>query len=536
MGCEELSQALAKLGLRDLESVHWNLSSAQLYEAAIRRREGHLAYGGALVTRTGSFTGRAPNDKFIVDEPGSRDKIWWGKVNRPFAEDRFDALYRKACHFLQGETVFVQDCLVNADPAYETSVRVITQDAWHSLFARNLFIRPEDLNRAVEPGESRITVLHVPHLHADPIRDGTNSEAFILLHFSRSLVLIGGTQYAGEIKKSVFSMMNYLLPQQGILSMHAAANVGKNGDSTVFFGLSGTGKTTLSADPERQLVGDDETGWGENGLFNLEGGCYAKVINLSPEKEPLIFETTRHFGTILENVGLDFRHRQVDLYDASLTENTRAAYPITHIPNAIYPGLSNHPRTLVMLTCDAFGVLPPIAHLNCAQAMYHFLSGYTAKVAGTEAGITEPQTTFSTCFGAPFMSLHPAVYAKLLGERIKSCEVNCWLLNTGWTGGPYGIGSRMDIQVTRRLLSAALNGELDHVAYHEDPVFGFQVPESCPGVPDRLLNTIDTWDDPAAYRDKAMELARAFHDNFQAFREMAPPEVVEAGPRLAPSV
>jgi len=530
MSIEALEDALLELGLSNLGNIHWNPATAQLYEAAIRRREGFLAHLGPLVTRTGCFTGRAPNDKFIVDEPSSREQIWWSKVNRPFPEARFDKLYKRACYFLEGKDVFVQDLLVGADPAHELPIRVITQDAWHSLFARNMFIRPENLDRKLEVDEPQFTVLHVPHLHAMPSVDGTNSEAFIIVHFGKRRILIGGTQYAGEIKKSIFSVMNYLLPQQGVLSMHASANVGEEGDAAVFFGLSGTGKTTLSADPQRKLIGDDEHGWGEEGIFNLEGGCYAKVINLSEEKEPLIYDTTRRFGTILENVGMEFRHRRIDLDDKELTENSRAAYPITHIPNAIYPGIAEHPKHIIMLTCDAFGVLPPISRLSPEQAMYHFLSGYTAKVAGTEAGITEPQATFSTCFGAPFMSLHPSVYGHLLGEKMKQHKVNCWLINTGWSGGPYGVGMRMDIKLTRALLNAALSGALDEVPVKADPIFGLPVPESCPGVPTEVLQPINTWTDPAAYETKARELAQAFHDNFAEFADMVAPEVRGAGP------
>ncbi|HEC18191.1 MAG TPA: phosphoenolpyruvate carboxykinase (ATP) [Gammaproteobacteria bacterium] len=530
MTIEALENVLTEMGLSNLGDIRWNSSTAHLYEDALRRREAFLAHLGPLVTRTGCFTGRSPNDKFVVDEPVSRKQVWWSKVNRPFPEERFDALFERICHFLEGRNIFVQDLLVGADKEYELPIRVITQDAWHALFARNMFIRPENFGRTLGAEEPRFTVLHVPHLNAVPSVDGTNSEAFIIVHFGKRQILIGGTQYAGEIKKSIFSVMNYLLPQQGVLSMHASANVGEDGNAAVFFGLSGTGKTTLSADPRRKLVGDDEHGWGENGIFNLEGGCYAKVINLSKEKEPLIYETTRRFGTILENVGMDFRRRRLDLDDAKLTENTRAAYPITHIPNAIYPGIAGHPKDIVMLTCDAFGVLPPISRLSPEQAMYHFLSGYTAKVAGTERGVDEPQATFSTCFGAPFMALHPSVYGNLLGEKIKRHNVRCWLINTGWSGGPYGVGNRMDISLTRAMLEAALSGKLDEVPVVQDPIFGLPVPEECPGVPTRVLQPVNTWSDPAAYRAKAEELAAAFHQNFAEYADMVSPEVRDAGP------
>jgi len=533
LSTNNLDEVLAGLGLKNLGNIHDNLPTAQLYEAAIRRREGFLAHMGPLVTRTGSYTGRSPNDKFIVDEPSSRDQVWWSKVNRPISEASFDKLYSRVCHFLEGRDIFIQDLLVGADPDHELQVKVVTHDAWHSLFARTMFIRPEDMGRKLDPAAAQFTVLHVPHLLAVPSEDGTNSEAFIIVHFGQRRILIGGTPYAGEIKKSIFSVMNFMLPQEEILSMHASANVGEEGDVAILFGLSGTGKTTLSADPKRKLLGDDEHGWGDNGVFNLEGGCYAKVINLSQEKEPLIFETTRRFGTILENVGMDFHHRRVNLDDNDLTENTRAAYPITHIPNAIYPGIAGHPKNIIMLTCDAFGVLPPIAKLTTEQAMYHFLSGYTAKVAGTEAGITEPQATFSTCFGAPFMSLEPGVYGKLLGKKLEEHDVNCWLINTGWSGGPYGVGERMDINLTRALLNAALSGELAKAPLQEDPIFGLLIPEFCEGVDSNVLHPANTWQDKAAYEIKARELAKAFRDNFKDFEMMVSAEVVAAGPKPA---
>jgi len=530
MSIDALRDKLAELGLINIDNVRWNITTAQLYEDAIRRREAILVHGGPLVTRTGSFTGRAPRDKFIVEEPGSKDKIWWGKVNQPITEEAFDKLYKKVCVYLQGRELFVQDLLVGAEPHYQMPIRVITHKAWHSLFARNMFIRPENIGRKIGIEEPEFTVLHAPHFHAQPTIDGTRSEAFVIINFKKKIVLIGGTQYAGEIKKSIFSVMNYLLPQKGVLTMHASANLGEDGDSAIFFGLSGTGKTTLSADPERKLIGDDEHGWGDEGIFNLEGGCYAKVIKLSEEKEPLIFDTTRRFGTILENVGVSFPDRQLDLDDDSLTENTRAAYPVTHIPNALYPGIAGHPKNIIMLTADAFGVLPPVSKLTPDQAMYHFISGYTAKVAGTEAGVTEPQATFSTCFGAPFMTLQPGVYDVLLGEKIRKHDVNCWLINTGWTGGPYGVGKRMDIDHTRAMLNAALSGALDEVPMQEDPIFRVLVPASCPNVPSEVLRPENTWDDKAAYEEKAMELAAAFTKNFEKFADMVTDDIRKAGP------
>lgn len=530
MSIEALENLLAESGLKNIDNLRWNLTTAELYEEAVRRREAFLAHLGPLVTRTGSFTGRAPNDKFVVDEPGSKENIWWGKVNQPISEAAFDKLYKKVCTFLEGKELFVQDLLVGADEHYEMPVRVISQMAWHALFSRNIFIRPTNFDRHKKVDWPEFTVLHVPHFHAQPSIDGTHSEAFIIVHFSRKLILIGGTQYAGEIKKSIFSIMNYMLPLQGVLTMHSSANVGQDDDVAVFFGLSGTGKTTLSADPDRKLIGDDEHGWGEKGVFNLEGGCYAKVIHLSAKKEPLIYETTRRFGTVIENVGIDFRHRKLLLDDDSLTENTRAAYPITHIPGAIYPGLADHPKNIVMLTADAFGVMPPISKLTPDQAIYHFLSGYTAKVAGTEAGIKEPEEVFSTCFGAPFMTLHPGVYGSLLGEKIRKYHVNCWLINTGWSGGPYGVGERMDIDYSRAMLNAALSGELDKLSMHEDPIFKVAVPDHCPGVPDEVLRPENTWPDKAAYQKKARELAKAFQQNFKQFEDKVSEGVKNAGP------
>ena len=525
-----LEKCLADIGLKNIESIHWNLSSPQLYEAAVRRREARLAHLGALVTRTGTFTGRAPNDKFIVDDELTHEDVEWGKINQPFTAQQFDSLFQRACDFLEGDEIFVTDGLAGADPDYELPVRIITQHAWHALFSRNMFIRPENLGRSLAADEPSFTLLHVPELRALPSIDGTNSEAFVILNFSRRLILVGGTRYAGEIKKAVFSVMNHLLPKQGVMSMHASANMAENGDVAIFFGLSGTGKTTLSADPARKLIGDDEHGWGDHGVFNLEGGCYAKVINLSEEHEPLIYATTRQFGTILENVGMDTRHRRLDLDDDRLTENTRASYPVTHIPNAIYPGIGGHPKDIVMLTCDAFGVLPPISRLTSQQAMYHFLSGYTAKVAGTEEGIFEPTATFSACFGAPFMPLHQSFYGKLLGEKIRQHDVRCWLINTGWSGGPYGVGERMDIHLTRAMLNAALHGELDDVAMEVDPIFQVAIPKHCPGIPDEVLQPASAWPDAETYQVKARELAQLFQDNFRQFADETDPDIRNAGP------
>jgi phosphoenolpyruvate carboxykinase (ATP) len=519
---------LEQYGIHNIGSAYWNLPTPALYEQAIRRREGLVAHQGPLVVRTGHHTGRAPKDRFVIREPSSEANIWWGKVNQPFEQDKFLSMYRHLLAYLQGGDLFIQDCYAGADPTYRRRVRVITETAWHSLFAHNMFIRPaiEDL----EDFKPDFTILQAPHFHADPNNDGTRSEAFIFLDFGRKLVLIGGTAYAGEIKKSVFTIMNYVLPAQGVLPMHSSANVGNDGKTAVFFGLSGTGKTTLSADPERTLIGDDEHGWSDDGVFNFEGGCYAKVIRLSMEGEPEIYATTRRFGTVLENVTIDPVSHRLDLNDESLTENTRAAYPISHIPNASETGRAGHPRDIIMLTCDAFGVLPPISRLSPAQAMYHFLSGYTAKVAGTEQGITEPEATFSTCFGAPFMPRHPAVYAKLLGEKIGRHGVRVWLVNTGWSGGPYGVGSRMKLSYTRAMLHAALEGKLDSISYRKDEVFGVEVPSACPGVPSEVLSPRTTWKDGQAYERKARDLAGRFRDNFKEFEGDVSADVRGAAP------
>ncbi|GAB4559914.1 MAG: phosphoenolpyruvate carboxykinase (ATP) [Anaerolineae bacterium] len=515
-------------GIRNVNQVYWNLATPALYEEAIRRREGVIAHLGPLVVRTGHHTGRSPNDKFIVKESSSEDHIWWGKVNRPFDEARFDALYHRLLAYLQGKDLFVQDCFVGAHPKYRLPIRVITETAWHSLFARNMFLiaKPEEL----ENFAPAFTVINVSRFHAVPELDGTNSEVFILVNFGKRLILIGGTSYAGEIKKSIFTIMNYLLPSQNVLSMHCSANVGPDGDVALFFGLSGTGKTTLSADPERALIGDDEHGWNDDGVFNFEGGCYAKVIRLSPTAEPEIYQTTRRFGTILENVAIDIRTRRLDLDDDSLTENTRAAYPVNYLPKVIEEGVAGHPNNIIFLTADAFGVMPPIARLTTEQAMYHFLSGYTAKVAGTEKGITDPVATFSTCFGAPFMALHPRVYANLLGEKINRHNVKVWLVNTGWTGGPFGVGHRMEIAYTRAMVRAALSGALDDVPTVQDPIFGLHVPVTCPGVPESVLRVRETWASPEAYDQQAVKLAAMFHKNFTQFAGEVGREIVEAGP------
>jgi phosphoenolpyruvate carboxykinase (ATP) len=525
-------EGLKHLGLDNLGHVYWDLPTPALYEESIRRYEASLSHLGPLVMRTGQYTGRLPKDKFLVREPSSENKIWWGKINRPLAAEKFDALKYRLCAYLQGKDIFIENCYAGADENYRVPIRIISERASAALFARTMFIRELNLEKLAQH-VPEFTVIHAPNFHADPEIDGTHSEAFVLLHFGKKLILIGGTAYMGEIKKSIFTVMNYLLPQKGVMAMHCSANYGQDeNDAAIFFGLSGTGKTTLSADPERTLIGDDEHGWSDDGVFNFEGGCYAKVIKLSHEGEPEIYETTRRFGTILENVMMDMQTRHVNLDDASLTENTRAAYPITHIPNMTRTGKAGHPKHIIMLTCDAFGVLPPVARLTPAQAMYHFLAGYTAKVAGTEAGIKEPQATFSPCFGAPFMALPPTVYAKLLGDKIAKHDVDVWLVNTGWSGGAYGQGQRIKLGFTRAMVKAVLSGALKDVPTKSDSIFGIAVPQSCPGVPDEILNPRNTWKDKAAYDLKARELAAMFEKNFAENASEASEEIKSAGPKL----
>ena len=509
--------------LRRVKNVYRNLPTAALYEHTLRRGEAKMAHRGPMVVNTGTRTGRSPKDKFIAREPSCEDKVWWDN-NSPIEEERFDALLNRVEGYLQGRDVYVQDCYVGADPDYQIPLQVITETAWQNQFVRNLFLR-----RTTK--EEAFTIISLPNFHAIPEIDGTHSEAFVLLNFHKRVVLIAGTHYAGEIKKSAFTIMNYLMPQRGVFPMHCSANIGKDGSSAILFGLSGTGKTTLSADPDRNLIGDDEHGWSDNGVFNFEGGCYAKVIRLDPVSEPEINRATQRFGTVLENVVLDDSTRQLDLDDDSITENTRAAYPLTYIKDTVKSGMGGHPKTIIMLTADAFGVLPPISRLTADQAMYHFISGYTAKVAGTEAGMgKEPQATFSTCFGAPFMVLHPTVYANMLKSRMDEHNTECWLVNTGWTGGPYGIGRRMKIQHTRAMVKAALNGALTDVPTERHEVFNLEVPTVCPDVPEDVLNPRNTWGDKAAYDKQASELANLFKKNFQKFTNENTEELVAAGP------
>jgi len=513
--------------LKASPKVYYNLSPAALVEHAIARKEGILSHNGALSVVTGKYTGRSPKDKFIVAYPEIQDKIAWGSVNQPISPERFEALYQRALEYASKKELFVFRGFAGADPDYRMPIQVIDEFAWQNLFAHQLFIRPTKEELANH--KAAFTVLSLPSLTADPERDGTNSEAFILVSFKERVILIGGTHYAGETKKSIFSVMNYYLPEQNVCPMHCSANVGANGDVALFFGLSGTGKTTLSADPKRRLIGDDEHGWSANGIFNFEGGCYAKCINLSEEKEPQIFNAIK-FGSVLENVVLYDDTRMPNYDDASRTENTRAAYPIDYIPNAQIPGVGGHPNVVVFLTADAFGVLPPVAKLTPEQAMYHFMSGYTSKLAGTERGITEPQATFSSCFGAPFLPRPVPVYAKLLGDKIREHNVRVYLINTGWTGGPYGVGKRISLPHTRAIVDAVLSGELEKATFVEDPIFRVLVPTSCPGVPSEVLNPKNTWSDPEAYDAQAKKLARLFQENFAKFTD-ADPAVAAAGPR-----
>jgi phosphoenolpyruvate carboxykinase (ATP) len=524
----ERGHQLDREGIRT-DRVRWNLSTAALYEEAVRKQEGSIAAEGPIVCRTGQHTGRSPNDKFVVREPSSEAQIAWGKVNRPLEQAQWDALHQDFLQSLTDREVYVLDCYAGADPAYRLPVRIITEYAWHSLFCRNLFIDDPAAAQAQAP---EFTVIDSPSFKADPKRHGTRTECVIALNFAKRLVLIGGTSYAGEMKKSIFSVLNYILPLKNVLSMHCSANIGPASDVALFFGLSGTGKTTLSSDPDRQLIGDDEHGWSDRGVFNFEGGCYAKTIKLSAEAEPQIYATTRRFGTVLENVVFDPDTRALNLDDGRHTENTRAAYPISFIDNAVSSGTGGHPKNIVMLTADAFGVLPPIARLTPQGAMYHFLSGYTAKVAGTEKGVTEPSATFSTCFGAPFLPLAPGFYARMLGEKIAQHQARVWLVNTGWSGGPYGVGRRMKIGHTRAMIKAALAGLLDQVVYERDPFFNLDVPTSCPGVPADVLNPRKTWMHPADYDAQAAKVAGMFIENFKNFEGGVAADVIAAGPKV----
>ena len=526
----ESAVGLNAQGISPKGAAHWNFVAAELVQAAIRKGEGELADMGPFVAVTTPHTGRSPKDKFVVKEPSSEADVDWGAVNQPMTEAHFDTILGEVRQYLNGQDeLFVQDLYCGADPAYRLSCRYVTPNAWHASFVRNMFIRPEAKELATFA--PNFTILHAPEFQGDPARHGTRTSTFIVLHLAKRMILIGGTRYAGELKKSMFTVMNYMLPKQGVLSMHCSANIGPKGDTALFFGLSGTGKTTLSADPERGLIGDDEHGWSENGTFNFEGGCYAKVINLSKEHEPDIFATTQMFGTILENCELDPGTKKVMFESQRITENTRASYPLNYIRNYVPSGRGGHPKNVVFLTADAFGVLPPIAKLTRDQAMYYFLSGYTAKVAGTERGVTEPQATFSACFGAVFLVWHATKYAAMLGELLEKHNANVWLVNTGWTGGPYGVGSRMKLSLTRAMVRAALEGTLDRAPLKTDPMFGLSVPQGIEGVPADVLDARESWKDQAAYDVQAKKLAGMFRDNIKKFGPAVSEKILAAGPK-----
>jgi phosphoenolpyruvate carboxykinase (ATP) len=530
IGVFNSAQGAETSGFRNLKRVYWNLEAPSLYEQSIARGETQIIQGGALLAETGIHTGRSPKDKFVVRDETTEDNVWWDN-NGSITPGNFDTLLEDFLAHTEGKELFAQDLYGGAEPAYRVKARVFTEYAWHSLFIRNLLIRPD---RDDLPGFAPdLTIIDLPSFKADPARHGCRSETVIAVNFARKIVLIGGSSYAGEMKKSVFTYLNYVLPPKNIMPMHCSANVGRDNDVALFFGLSGTGKTTLSADPNRILLGDDEHGWSPKGVFNFEGGCYAKMIRLSREAEPEIFATTERFGTVLENVIVDPITRIPDFDDASRTENTRGAYPLHFIPNASESGRAGIPKNIVMLTCDAFGVLPPIAKLTPAEAMYHFLSGYTAKVAGTEKGVKDPEATFSTCFGAPFMPRHPSVYGNLLRDLIGKHHVDCWLVNTGWTGGKFGVGRRMPIRVTRRLLTAALDGSLNRADFRRDPYFGFAVPTSVPGVEPHILYPVKTWQDKAAFAETAKRLVDMFKENFKRFEDHVDADVRAAAPQMS---
>ena len=531
-GIKAKDATVADLGIKHFEDAYWNLSPSELVEESIIRGEGILTDTGALAVDTGKFTGRSPKDKFIVCDDVTEKTVWWGDINIKFDPDKFDRLYEKVTAYFQGKTLYVRDSYACADPQYRMNIRVVTESPWQNLFAYNLFLRPTK-EEILKTHKADWTIVCAPGFHAEPALDGTRQSNFAIVNFKKKIILIGGTAYTGEIKKGIFSVLNYVLPQEKkVLSMHCSANIGKNNDTAIFFGLSGTGKTTLSADPHRGLVGDDEHGWSDKTVFNFEGGCYAKCVNLSKEKEPQIFSAIR-FGALVENIEFHEGSNTVDYDNISKTENTRVAYPIYHIDNAIEPSVAGIPKNIFFLTCDAFGVLPPISRLNTGQAMYHFISGYTAKVAGTEVGITEPTTTFSACFGKAFLPLHPTRYAELLGDKLKKNKVNVWLINTGWSGGSYGVGSRIKLGFTRAMITATLNGELDKVEFETMPIFNLSIPKSCPGVPTEILNPRNTWADKNEFDAKMNTLAASFVKNFGQYAEFANEEILNAAPKVS---
>jgi phosphoenolpyruvate carboxykinase (ATP) len=533
---KEAGQAASDYGLKNHgilnpRKVYWNLPTPALYEEAIFRGEGRMSHLGPLLVLTGKHTGRSAADKYIVREQKTAEHVWWGEYNRPYNPENFTGLLNRMQSYLQGRDVFVQDLYAGADPEHTLPVRFITEKAWHSFFVRNMFVKPRNLD-ALKKHVPEFTIIDIPSFQANPLVDQTRSETFIIANFSARIALIGGSLYGGEIKKTIFTVLNFLLPLEGIMSMHCSANIGPKGDTALFFGLSGTGKTTLSADPKRRLIGDDEHGWSDNGIFNFEDGCYAKVIRLSPSAEPQIYACTRRFGTLIENVVQDPLTRRLDLNDDRIAENTRAVYPLNYIENSVPEKMGDHPKNIIFLTCDASGVMPPIARLTPDQALYHFISGYTSKLAGTEIGLgIEPEITFSTCFGAPFMVHRPQYYAEILKSKILRYGADCWLVNTGWTGGPFGVGKRLSIQHTRSLLNDALDGKLNKVKFRKDPIFGFEVPIECAGVPTDILEPANTWGSRDEYFKKYDALAARFIENFKLFADGCPKEVIAAGPK-----
>lgn len=520
---------LSDLGIK-VKEARWNLAQSELIEETLKNGEGVLTSTGALMCDTGKFTGRSPKDRFVVEDAKTKDSVWWGNINIPFSEENFDKLFDKMVAFLEDKKVYVREAYAGADKTHRLRVRVINTMAWHNLFAYNMFLRPEDYK--LTEFDPNFTILCVPEFEANPEEDGTRQSNFAIINFTKRMILIGGTAYSGEMKKGIFSVLNYILPHdEGVLSMHCSANMGiEERDTSIFFGLSGTGKTTLSADPNRLLIGDDEHGWTAKNVFNFEGGCYAKVIDLSEEKEPDIYKAIQ-YGAILENTRFKEGTREVDYENATVTENTRASYPLFHIRNAVSPSIGGIPRNIFFLTCDAFGVIPPIQRLSKGQAMYHFISGYTSKVAGTEAGVTEPEPVFSACFGAPFLPLHPTKYAEMLGAKMDENDVNVWLVNTGWTGGPYGVGSRISLKYTRAMITSALNGSLDNVGYRTHSIFGAEIPMTCPHVPGEILSPRETWKDDIAFYKKANDLADRFVENFKKFEDFANEEIMAGAPK-----
>ncbi|MBV6644578.1 MAG: phosphoenolpyruvate carboxykinase (ATP) [Cyclobacteriaceae bacterium] len=529
LGVKSKTNDLQGLGI-SVKEAHWNLTKTELIEEAVKNREGHLTSSGALMCDTGKFTGRSPKDRFIVKDDKTANTVWWGDINKPISTEHFDLLLNKMLGYLQDKKVYVRDAFAGADKTYRLRLRVINTLAWHNLFCYNMFLRPETYK--LEDFDPNFTIICIPEFEADPSVDGTRQKNFAAINLSKKMILIGGTAYSGEMKKGIFSVLNYLLPQEeSVLSMHCSANMGiEEHDTAIFFGLSGTGKTTLSADPNRLLIGDDEHGWTEKNVFNFEGGCYAKVIDLAEEKEPDIFNAIK-YGAIIENTRFLPGTREIDYHNTEVTENTRASYPLFHIRNAIEPSVGGVPKNIFFLTCDAFGVIPPIQRLSTSQAMYHFISGYTSKVAGTEAGVTDPEPVFSACFGAPFLPLHPTKYAEMLGQKMQEHDANIWLINTGWTGGPYGVGERISLKYTRAMITAALTGVMDNVGYRTHSIFGAEIPLTCPGVPGEILSPRETWKDDKAFYAKANDLAQRFIDNFKKFEEFANREIMSGAPK-----